>query len=250
MAGHSHWAGIKHKKARVDAERGKIFSKLSKLLMQAARDGSDPEYNFKLRRAIEKAQAYNMPKDKIENAVKKGAGEIEGYNLVEVVYEGYSADGVAVMVEALTENTNRTTPEIRHIFERRNGSLGAPGSVAWKFVTRGLFVASNVEMEEEEFLDLVIEAGIEDYTVGREGTYELYTSVDAFGDVKNVLEERGVEFSAEITKVPKTPIPVTKEQYLRVMGLIEELEDHDDVQEVYADFDVSDEVLEEVEKQG
>lgn len=244
MAGHSHWAGIKHKKARVDAKRGKIFSKLAKRIIQAARNGSDPEYNFVLRRAIEKAQSYNMPKDKIENAVMKGAGELDDSGFQEIVYEGYNADGIAIMVDALTENTNRTTPEIRHIFEKRGGSLGSPGSVAWKFTTKGLFLVNNEEIEEEKFIDIMIDAGIEDYS--KDGsTYELYTSAESFAEVKTLLEEKGFEFSAEITKIPNTPIEIDKNRYERVLPLMEELEDHDDVQDVYADFDVSDDAVEE-----
>jgi len=247
MAGHSHWAGIKHKKARVDAKRGKIFSKLAKRIIQTARNGSDPEYNFVLRRAIEKAQSYNMPKDKIENAVMKGAGQLGDSRLEEIVYEGYNSDGIAIMVEALTENTNRTTPEIRHTFEKRGGSLGSPGSVAWKFTPQGLFLVRDEEMEEEEFIDIMIDAGIEDYSK-TDSTYELYTSAEAFAEVKTILEQKGFEFSAEITKVPKTPIEIDKSQYERVLPLMEELEDHDDVQDVYADFDVPDDVVAEVDK--
>jgi YebC/PmpR family DNA-binding regulatory protein len=247
MAGHSHWAGIKHKKARVDAQRGKIFSKLSKRLIQAARGGSDPEYNFKLRRAIEKAQSYNMPKDKIENAVKKGAGELPGFELQEIVYEGYSKDGIAIMADALTENTNITTPEIRHIFEKRGGSLGSPGSVAWKFKIKGLFIIEKTEMDEDEFIDCMIDAGLEDY-VKQDTGYELYTDVDSFSEVQEALDKEEIEYSSEITKIPQTPIEIDSEQYKRIIPLMEELEDHDDVQDVYADFDVSDEVMAEAEK--
>jgi YebC/PmpR family DNA-binding regulatory protein len=247
MAGHSHWAGIKHKKAIVDAKRGKIFSKVSKLIIQAARSGPDPDYNVKLRHAVEKAKSYNMPKDKIETCIKKGSGQLEGYSLEEVVYEGYSSEGVAILIETLTDNRNRTTPEIRNIFSKRGGNLGGPNSVAWKFTAKGLFFVKDVEMEEDRFLELLIDAGLEDYSV-EDGEYEMYTPVESFGEMQKTLEEHGFDFKAEITKVPNTPIPVDAAGYAKVTALIEDLEDHDDVQEVYADFDVPDDVLASLEQ--
>ena len=242
MAGHSHWAGIKHKKAIVDAKRGKIFSKLSKLIMTAARSGADPGYNAKLRHAVEKAQSYNMPKDKIDNCIKKGSGQMEGFNLEEIVYEGYGPGGVAIMIDTLTENRNRTTPEIRHIFERRNCSLGGPGSVAWKFSTKGMFIIKDVDADEDEFLEMLIDAGMEDYS-GEKGNYEAYCPIESFQQMKDALTGAGIEYKAEMTKIPNASILLDADGYRKVLPLMEDLEDHDDVQEVYADFDVPEDVL-------
>lgn len=246
MSGHSHWAGIKYKKAIVDSRRGKRFSKLSKLIMQAAKSGADPVYNVKLRDAVEKAQSYNMPKDKITAAIKKGSGQTEGYDLSEVVYEGYGPGGIAIMVEALTDNKKRTAPEIRNIFEKRNGNFCSPGGVSWKFSAKGLFIISNMQADEDEFLETMIEHGMEDYS-GENGGYEIYTLPDSFADMKECLTELGIEFKGEITKVPNASISIAKDTYRKILPLMEELEDHDDVQEVYADFNVTEETVEAAE---
>ena len=246
MAGHSHSANIKHRKGRVDAQRGKTFSKMAKLVIQAARNGADPVYNAKLRLAIEKAQSYNMPKDKIENAIKKGSGQLEGFEMEDVIYEGYGPCGIALLVEVLTDNRKRTTPEIRHTFDRRNGSLGGPNSVAWKFTTKGLILVEGVELEEDEFVELMIDAGMEDYSIeGKD--YELITPVETLEDVKKVLTEKEFSFKSQVTKIPNSRVPLTASEYKKVLGLIDDLDDHDDVQEVYADLEVSDEVIAEVE---
>ncbi|MFC1582704.1 YebC/PmpR family DNA-binding transcriptional regulator [Planctomycetota bacterium] len=247
MAGHSHWAGIKHKKAIVDAKRGKIFSKMAKLIMQAAKNGVDLEYNVRLRHAVEKAKSYNMPNDKIENAIKKGSGQLEGYTLEEVAYEGYGPGGVAIVVEVLTDNRNRTTPEIRHIFEKRNGNLSGTGSVSWKFAAKGMILVSGLEMDEDEFVELLIDAGMEDYS-GEGGDYEVIVPVEAFEDVKKTLIAREVEFKAELTKIPSATLALDLQGYQKILPLMEDLEDHDDVQEVYADFDVPDEVINAVDE--
>ena len=246
MSGHSHWSGIKHKKAVVDAKRGKIFSKVAKLIMQAARDGADPEYNIKLRHAIEKAKSYNMPNDKIDNAVKKGSGQLEGYSLEESVFEAYGPGGVAILIETLTDNKKRTTPEIRHMLEKRNGSLAGPNSVSWKFSAKGLCSVSGVDMPEDEFLELLMDAGMDDYEKEND-EYEVYCELEDFENLKAVLTEHNFNFKAQMTKVPNTTLMLDEEQYRKILPLMEDLEDHDDVQEVYADFDVSDEVMQSVE---
>jgi YebC/PmpR family DNA-binding regulatory protein len=248
MAGHSKWANIQHRKGRQDAKRGKAFSKVAKLIMQAARDGADPDYNLKLRYAVEKAKACNMPKDKIESNIKKGSGQMDGYNLEEVKYEGYSSAGIAILVETLTDNRNRTTPEMRNIFSKRGGKLSTPNSVAYKFTAKGLFLVSGIEEDEDEFLEFLIDSGMEDY-IENEGEFEITTPAESFGEMQKALEGKGLEFKSQITKVPTVAIPVDEEGYRKTIALIEDLEDHDDVQDVYADFDVSDEILASVENE-
>ncbi|MFH1708362.1 MAG: YebC/PmpR family DNA-binding transcriptional regulator [Planctomycetota bacterium] len=243
MSGHSHWATIKHKKAAVDAKKGRAFSKVAKLIMSTARAGADPAFNIRLRQAIEKAQSNNMPREKIENAIKKGSGQLEGFSLVEVSYEGYSPGGIAILVDALTDNRNRTTPEIRHIFEKRGGTMGGPNSVARKFKPRGLFLLSGVTIEEDKLLELLLEAGMEDYSAMGTGEYEVYTSPEGCGAMKAFLEKEKFTFKGQIAKVAIAPIPVDLDTYRKVIAIMEELEEHDDTQEVYADFDVSPEVL-------
>ena len=239
MAGHSHWAGIKHKKAREDAKRGKIFSKCAKQITIAARHGGgDPDANLNLKYAIDKAKQANMPRDNIERAIKKGTGELEGGDLEQITYEGYGPKGVAVMVEILTDNRNRTFGEVKKIFEKKGGNIGANGCVAWMFEVKGLFMVEESAMPEDDLMELVLEAGAEDMTT-EDGLYQITSEATAFDKVKTFLEEKGVPLKgAEITRIPTNTIPLTEKEGAKVLGLLEELDDHDDVQNVHANFDL------------
>ena len=248
MSGHSHWSGIKHKKGAADAKRGKLFSKLSKYIITAARDGGgDPDSNLKLRYAIDKAKAVSMPKDNIERAVKKGTGELEGSALEEILYEGYAVGGVAVLAEVLTDNRNRTAPEIRKIFETRGGSLAGLGSVAWMFERKGYIIVSTDAADEERLLDLVIEAGAEDMTRTDE-QFEIICGVQDFEAVRKALADAGITPEVEeLSQIPKSSVPISElSAARRVLDLMNQLEDHDDVQNVYANFDIPDELLEKL----
>ncbi len=237
MAGHSHWAGIKYKKAATDAKRGKLFSKMAKEIMVAARlGGSDPDANVRLRHAIEKARAVSMPKDNIDRAVKKGAGEVEGQELTEVTYEGYGPGGVGILVECLTDNTNRTHPQLRKTFDQRGGSLGKSGTVQWKFRTRGLISVKKESADEDTLVELALETGADDVT--DEGdVFEIITEPEAFDPVCQALDAKGIPTEVrEITKLPETQVTPDLETAQKVIRLMAALEDHDDVQNVYADF--------------
>lgn len=248
MAGHSHWAGIKHKKAAIDNKRGKLWSKLSKAIIIAARDGGgDPSMNLRLRYAINDAKAVSMPKDNIERAIKKGTGELDGGNLDEVLYEGYGPGGVAVMCEILTDNRNRTAPEVRKIFEIAGGKLGATGCVAWMFDRKGLAVIEKGKTDEDALMELALEAGADD--VRSEGNhFEVVCDVDALSDIRGALESAEIEpDAAEITRIPKDTVDVAGDDARKVLKLIEALDDHDDVQSVSANFNIPNEVLAELE---
>lgn len=244
MAGHSHWAGIKHKKAAIDNKRGKLWSKLSKAIIIAARDGGgDPAMNLRLRYAINDAKAVSMPKDNIERAVKKGTGELEGGNLEEIIYEGYGPAGVAVMCEILTDNRNRTAPEVRKIFEIAGGKLGATGCVAWMFDRKGVAIIPKEQVGEEALMELAIEAGAED--IRRDGdSFEVLCDPQAFTDLREALEQANLEpESSEVAQVPKETVEVSAEDAPKVLQMMEALDDHDDVQNVSANFEIPDEVL-------
>ncbi len=247
MAGHSHWAQIKRKKAAVDAKRGKIFTKLIREIMVAARlGGGDPSGNPRLRAAIQAARAVNMPKENIERAIKKGTGEIAGEAYEEVTYEGYGPGGVAVLIESMTDNKRRTVSELRHIFSKCGGNLAEPGAVAWVFERKGLIVVSREDIGEEELLDLALEAGAEDVRE-QESEYEVITTPEAFEEVKKALEERVSLISAQVTMVPKTTVRLEDEKSVQqMMRLMDMLEEHDDVQKVYANFDIPDQLMEKV----
>ncbi len=248
MAGHSHWAGIKHKKAANDAKKGKIWSKLSKKIIVAAKDGGgDPETNLPLRYAIEKAKDANMPKDNIEKAIKKGTGDLEGVSYEEVVYEGYAPGGVAVMIDALTDNRNRTGPEIRKIFERKGGSLGSSGCVNWMFTKKGLVTVDKKDADEDTIMEIALGAGAEDMQTNSE-VYEITSDPGSLEDIKNAFKEKEVTTQvAEISMIPQNDVKVEdQETAKKIMGLMDELEDHDDVQNVYANFDIPDELLKKV----
>lgn len=245
MSGHSKWAQIKHKKAKTDLERGKAFSKLIRLITVAARQGGgNPETNPRLRLAIQKAKEMNMPQENIEKAIKKGTGELEGVAYEEIVYEGYGPGGVAIMVEATTDNRNRTTAEIRHLFSKHGGNLGETGCVSWVFERKGLISFEKGKVDEEEIMAVAIDAGAEDIR-STETTIDVITAPENFEEVKEAIDRRGLQYAvAQITMVPKTTVSVEGKQAQQVLSLIEALEDHDDVQEVYANFDIADELLE------
>jgi YebC/PmpR family DNA-binding regulatory protein len=247
MSGHSKWSSIKHKKALVDARRGKAFTKLIRELTSAAKaGGGSPEMNPRLRTAVAAAKNANMPADTIQRAIKKGTGELPGEVYEEVTYEGYGAGGVAVLVDVLTDNRNRTVAEIRHLFSKHGGNLGESGCVAWMFGRTGLITLDVNQIPEDELLELVLEAGGDD--VGIEGdVYEIRTSPEAFEDVRAALETRRLTLGvAEITMLPQNTVPVEGKHAEQVVRLMEALDDHDDVRKAYANFDIPDAVLAEL----
>ena len=244
MSGHSHWATIKRKKSAMDAKRGKLFSKLARNILVAAKSGGgDPDTNLSLRYAIDKAKGANMPNDNIEKAVKKGTGELAGVDLAEIMYEGYGPGGVAILCEVLTDNRNRTAPEIRKIFELRGGSLAGAKSVAWKFDKKGLFAINREAVDEETLMEIVLEAGAEDMVSG-EKTCEVTCPPGSFLAVSAALAEKEIVAElAEITMIAQTTVSLKIEKLRKVLALLEELEDHDDVQNVYSDLNIPEEMM-------
>ncbi|GAB4437076.1 MAG: YebC/PmpR family DNA-binding transcriptional regulator [bacterium] len=243
MAGHSKWAQIKHKKAAVDAKRGKIFTKIAKEITVAVRlGGKDPEMNPRLRTVIAKAKGVNMPNDNIERAIKKGTGELADFQYEEITYEGYGPGGVAVLVEAMTDNKNRTVSEIRHLFSKYNGNLGETGCVSWVFEQKGYFVFDGADITEDELMEIAIEAGAEDVR-NDDGSLEVITDPADFEKVKEAFDKKGLKYSvAEVTKIPKNYVEIKDKDAENMMKLFDALEDHDDVQNVYANFDIPDDV--------
>ncbi len=245
MSGHSKWSTIKHKKAALDAKRGRAFTRLIREISVAARaGGGDPAGNPRLRTAIAAAKDANMPAENITRAVKKGTGELEGVQLEEVTYEGYAPGGVAVIVEAVTDNKNRTLPEIRHIFSKRGGNLAATNSVAWMFEKKGYIVVAPAAISEDQLLEVVLEAGAED--MRRDGSnFEIFTTPEELDTVKNALKARGiVPLASEVEMTPKNTVRAEGPTARRVIALVEALEDHDDVQHVWANFDIEESELE------
>lgn len=244
MSGHSKWSTIKHKKAAVDARRGKLFTKLIRELTSAAKmGGGDQEANPRLRTAIAAARGANMPADTIQRAIQKGTGELPGETYDEVTYEGYGVGGVAIFVDALTDNRNRTVAEIRHLFAKNGGNLGENGCVAWMFDRIGMITVSVDQIGEDELLELVLESGGDDMTVD-DGMYEIRTAPEAFEDVRAALEAHGLTFGvAEVTMMPQNTVQVEAKQAEQLIRLMDALEDHDDVRNAYANFDISDEIL-------
>lgn len=246
MAGHSKWHNVRHKKAKMDAKRGQIFTKLIREITVVARQGGgDPEFNPRLRMAIEKAKQHNMPAENIERAIKKGTGELEGVTYEEVSYEGYGPEGVAIIVECLTDNRNRTTGEIRHIFSKHGGNLGASGCVSFMFEDKGVILVPKEGIDEETIFEKAIEAGAEDVIMDDENYYEIRTTPTDLYAVKENLEKEGLKIEkAELTKIPTTTVEVKdKETAEKLMKLLEALEDQDDVQKVYSNFEMSDEMM-------
>ena len=250
MSGHSKWATIKHKKGALDAKRGKVFSKLSKELMVAAKSGgSNPDMNPTLRTIIQKAKSYNMPSDNIDRAVKKGAGEIEGVTFEEVSYEGFAAGGVALIVKALTDNKNRAAAEIRHIFTKHGSSFAAQGAVSRGFQRKGQIFVDVAAVAEDKLMEIVLNAGAEDMT--NDGSqYEILTDPNSFTAVTDALEKEGIKtLGAEVSMVPSVYVPVTdKNLAAAVMRFVNDLEDNDDVQNVYTNMDVDDKIMAEIEQ--
>ena len=249
MSGHSHWAGIKYKKAANDAKRGRVWSKIAKVIMVAAKQGGgDPNNNLSLRYAIDKAKESNMPKDTIEKAIKKGTGELGAVNFEEVLYEGYAPGGIAIMVEALTDNRNRTAPEVKRIFEKRGGSLGASGCVNWMFSKKGLITVNTSAIDEDTLLEIALGAGADDMKKTGE-VYEITCEPAAYDQLKQVLGEKEIPTEvAEISMIPQNTVPVGDvDTAKKILALMETFEDHDDVQNVYANFDIADEIISEVD---
>ena len=249
MSGHSHWAGIKHKKAANDAKRGKTWSKIARLIIVAAKaGGGDPTQNLTLRYAIDKAKDASMPKDTIEKAIKKGTGELGSASFEEVLYEGYAPGGIALMIEALTDNRNRTAPEIKYIFEKKGGSLGNSGCVNWMFHKKGLITVSAADIDEEKLMDIALSAGAEDMQTASD-VFEITCDPVAFDELKNALQENQIPLQvAEISLIPETTVPVENlETAKKVIALMENFEDNDDVQNVYANFDIPDVIMAQLE---
>ncbi|MFC1807742.1 YebC/PmpR family DNA-binding transcriptional regulator [Candidatus Omnitrophota bacterium] len=245
MSGHNKWASIKHKKGAADIKRGKIFSKIAKeLTMSAKQGGGDPDTNPRLRVAYSKAKQYNMPADNIDRAIKKGTGELPGVIYEEIMYEGYGPKGVAIMVETATDNRNRTTAEVRNIFSKKGGNMAGSGSVNWMFTKKGYILIKEDAADEEKVMTAALDAGADDMKTDA-GLYEISTSVANFETVKDAITNAGIEVeSAEITMVPSSTVKLQGKEAQQVLSLVELLEDSDDVQNVYANFDVPDDLME------
>lgn len=251
MSGHSKWASIKHKKAATDAKRGKIFTKLIKMITVAARNGGgDPETNPGLRFAIEKAKESNMPADNVERAVKKGTGELPGTTYEQVSYEGYGPGGVAFFIEGLTDNKNRFTAEVRNTFAKCGGNLAGTGSVNWLFEKKGFFIINKSAVGEDKLMSIILDAGAEDLSTEDE-TYEVKSQPQDYEKVKKALDDSKIKIeSSEVTMMPKNTIKVTGEQAKQVLRLVEQLEDNEDIQNVYANFDIPDDILKDDMKEN
>ena len=247
MSGHSKWANIQHRKGRQDAKRGKEFTKAAKEIIIAAKNGGDPASNSRLRAAIAAAKSINLPKDKIEAAIRKGTGQDAGGDIIEINYEGYGPGGVAVIVETATDNRNRTVAEIRHLMSKGGGSMGENGCVSWKFERKGVIQFSKEKYTEEQLMEAALEAGADD--LRDEGdVWEIQTAMADFNAVREAFEAAGLEMiSAELNQVPQTTMEVDLETARKLLRFIELLEDNDDVQNVYSDADISDEIMAQLE---
>jgi len=247
MSGHSKWSTIKRKKGRVDAQRGKIFTKIIRVITVAARSGGgDPETNVKLKAAIQLAKENNMPNENIERAIKRGTGEADGVSYEEIIYEGYGPGGVAVLIEALTDNKNRTTPEIRKIFSKNAGNLGENGCVAWMFDKRGYFIFEKAKVNEDTIIDLALEAEAEDVKSDNENI-EVITLPENYEKFSNLIKEQNIDYLlSEVTLIPKTTVDLEGKKATQMLNLMEQLEEQDDVQKVYANFNIADEIMEEI----
>ena len=245
MSGHSKWSTIKHKKGAADAKRGKIFTRILKEMTVAARmGGGDPVGNPRLRAAVAEAKANNMPKDNIERAIKRGTGELEGTIFEELTYEGYGPGGVALIVETMTDNTNRTTPEIRHIFEKNGGNLGTPGSVRFQFERKGYFAVEKSVVSEDKLMEVVLEAGADDLQTDNPDIFEVYSSPENFEQVRQALEKNNIPAAeAKLGQIPKNYVTIEEGKAKQMMRLMEMLDDHDDVQNVWSNFDIPEEMM-------
>jgi len=249
VAGHSKWAQIKHKKAHVDAKRGKIFSKIVKEISVAARlGGGDISGNPRLRQAIDKAKEVNMPQDNIKRAIMKGTGDLPGMSYEETLYEGYGPGGVAILLEALTDNKNRTVPEVRHIMSKHGGNLGEAGCVAWMFTKKGYILVEKSKIDEDSLMAAALESGAEDMKNDpKEDSYEIISSPEDMVKIKEALESSGIPLSlAEITMLPTTYITLDNKSAEQMLRLVDALEDNDDIQNVYTNFDIPEEVVSKV----
>jgi len=247
MSGHSKWSTIKRKKGKADAQRGQLFTKLIRVITVAARSGGgDPEINVKLKTAIQFAKENNMPNENIERAIKKGIGELEGVSYEELLYEGYGPGGVAVLVDALTDNRNRTVPELRKIFSKNGGNLGESGCVAWMFDKRGYSVFEKSKVDEDVIFNLAIEAEAEDVKTDDENI-EVINMSENHEKFEKLIKSENIDYIInEITLLPKTTVDLEGKKAMQMINLMEQLEDHDDVQKVYANFNISDKIMEEI----
>jgi YebC/PmpR family DNA-binding regulatory protein len=245
MSGHSKWHSIKHKKAAADAKRGKVFTRYIKEITVAARlGGGDPEANSRLRHAVDGARSVNMPADNIKKAIMRGTGELEGVHYEEISYEGYGPGGVAIIVETLTDNKNRTVAEVRHVFDKYSGRLGEQGCVGWMFSRKGLIIVAEDAVGEDELMEIVLESGAEDMKT-EEGNHEVITEVKDFDPVLQAIKAKNIEpVSAEISMIPSTYVKLEGKQAQQMLKLAEKIEDLDDVQDVWSNFDISAEEIE------
>jgi YebC/PmpR family DNA-binding regulatory protein len=250
MSGHSKWAGIKHKKAIIDKKRGKLWTKVVREITMAAKlHGGKEDANPRLRKAIQDAKAANMPAENIKRAIQKGTGELPGLTLEELTFEGYGPGGVAVYCTGTTDNRNRTTNEVRKIYENNGGNMGTAGAVAYLFVPKGYITVAKSAMDEDALLELVLDLGAEDLKTADKDLYEVITEPAQFDAVREGLEAKKVSLeSAELTRIPTTTVPIDGEKAAQLVAMIEELEDYDDIADVYSNFDMSDEVLASLEK--
>jgi YebC/PmpR family DNA-binding regulatory protein len=247
MSGHSKWAGIKHKKAIQDAKKGAAYTKVIREITAAARaGGGSPDTNAALRAAMAKAKEINMPSDNVKNAIKKGTGELPGVTYESVVYEAYGPGGVAIMIDALTDNKNRSTAELRNLLSKKNGNMAGAGSVSWMFVKKGYILVDKTQIEEDKLMSIALDAGAED--MKPEGkNYEITCAPQDFENLKNALKEKGITAqAAEVTMIPSSAVKVAGNDAKAVLALVEALEEHEDVQHVYANFDIPDDILEEI----
>lgn len=249
MSGHSKWATIKRKKAGIDAARGRVFTRIIKEISIAARQGGgDPAGNPRLRTAIATAKGANMPADNIERAIKKGTGELEGVTYEEITYEGYGPGGVALMVDCVTDNKNRTASELRHLFSKYGGNMGAQGCVAWMFESKGVITVDAARTDEDTLMDVALEAGADDVKT-EEGVFEVYTAPSSFEAVKAAIEAKGIPISsAELSKIPQNTVQLDEKAAESMLKLMDMVEDFDDTQKVYANFDISPEIMAKLEK--
>ncbi len=248
MAGHSKWKNIQHRKGRQDAKRGKAFTKAAKEIIIAAKSGGDPDMNSRLRQAIAAAKTVNLPKDKIETAIKKGTGELAGGDILEIFYEGYGPGGVALLIDVATDNRNRTVAEVRHILTKNGGSMGESGCVNWMFDRKGMLVFDKDKYGEEQLLEVGLEAGVEDVSDAGD-SWEVYTAVGDFDAAQKAYEQAGIVAErTELTLVPQNTIELDLETGRKMLKLVDALEENEDVQNVYANFDLPDDVLAAMEE--
>ena len=244
MSGHSKWASIKHKKAATDAKRGKIFTRLIKEIMIAAKDGGgDPESNPKLRTAVDSAKSVNMPNDNIKKAILRGTGELEGVNYEDISYEGYGPGGVAILIECLTDNKNRTVAEVRHTLGKYNGNLGESGCVGWMFTKKGLILIEKDKIEEDELLEIVLENGAEDMT-DDDDNFAVTTTTETLRQVTDAIKAKIEIISSELSMIPSTYIKLEEKQAHQMLKLLDKLEEIDDIQNVWTNFDIDPEIIE------